>query len=209
MRAVLFLLCFCLTASGQVSYWFSQWQRKPDAKTAQEFFMLAGTNVLFTYTNNHVVINSSGGGSPTPPPGFSYWYSDGTNLWWTNSSPSEVRIGKTGGQWNIQLRTDGTANFYSNVTVKATLYAGTLDVDGDISSLTGVFYGDGSGLSNVVCTTVGLTVTQRVMLAGSVLQDNVYSNGLLVASSSAHGYSLLLPGGGYLLQPSGGSFLLP
>lgn len=57
------LLCsvLCATASTP-SYWFSGFQTKPDAKQAQEYFFLEGTNILFTYTNNRVVINSTGGG---------------------------------------------------------------------------------------------------------------------------------------------------
>lgn len=65
----LVLICFTALASTP-SYWFSQWQVKPDAQQAQQFFMLAGTNILFTYRTNHVIINSSGGGlGPPGPPG--------------------------------------------------------------------------------------------------------------------------------------------
>lgn len=44
-----------------MSYWWGQMVKKPDAKTSQEFFFLAGTNVTFTYTNNRVIINGSPG----------------------------------------------------------------------------------------------------------------------------------------------------
>lgn len=57
-------LAAVLTAVGQPSYWFSQWEKKPDAQTAQQFFMVPGANVTFTYATNHVIINSSGGGGP-------------------------------------------------------------------------------------------------------------------------------------------------
>lgn len=58
--SALVIIFMCLQAQAQVSYWFSQWQKKPDAKTAQEFFMVPGQNVNFTYASNHVIINASG-----------------------------------------------------------------------------------------------------------------------------------------------------
>ena len=66
--------------------------------------------------------------------------------------------------------------------------------------------------------TNGMSVTQSVVcFSGSVSNllafTNVYQMGRLVASGpfagSGHGPSLILPGGGYLIQPSGGSLLLP
>lgn len=54
------LLFVSLTVEAQVSYWFSQWQKKPDAQTAQEFFMVPGAGVTFTYATNHVIINANG-----------------------------------------------------------------------------------------------------------------------------------------------------
>ena len=63
--------------------------------------------------------------------------------------------------------------------------------------------------------TTGLSVTQTLLLV-SVGLTNLYTNafvdGLLVASGPAgasHLSSILLPGGGYLLQPGGGTILLP
>jgi len=59
-------LCLFLFGSqalfAQPSYWFSQWERKPDAAQAQAFFILPGLGIYFTYTNNRVVVNSTGGG---------------------------------------------------------------------------------------------------------------------------------------------------
>lgn len=52
----------CLESQAQVSYWFSQWQKKGNAQDAQEFFMWPGTNISFSYASNHVIINSTGGG---------------------------------------------------------------------------------------------------------------------------------------------------
>lgn len=72
----LVLICFTVLASTP-SYWFSQWQVKPDAQQAQQFFMLPGANINFTYGSNHVIINATGGiGPPGPagPPG-----ANGTN----------------------------------------------------------------------------------------------------------------------------------
>lgn len=50
----------CLESQAQVSYWFSQWQKKGNAKDAQEFFMWPGTNIYFSYASNHVIINGTG-----------------------------------------------------------------------------------------------------------------------------------------------------
>jgi len=75
------------------------------------------------------------------------------------------------------------------------------------------WYGDGAGLTNV--PTVGLTVTQTLLLVSggtTNLYTNSFANGLLVASgpvTAGHLSSIILPGGGYLLQPSGGTILLP
>ena len=53
----------CATVSqAQVSYWFSQWQRRGDAADVQDFFMWPGTNIAFSYASNHVIINGTGGG---------------------------------------------------------------------------------------------------------------------------------------------------
>ena len=67
MLRILFLLALLgLSASAQtVSYWFQQWQRKPDAQQAQEYFMVPGANMTFTYASNHVILNAGGGGGIT------------------------------------------------------------------------------------------------------------------------------------------------
>lgn len=60
--AILFLLLVPLIVFGQtVSYWFQGWQRKPDAQQAQEYFMVPGANMTFTYATNHVILNTVGG----------------------------------------------------------------------------------------------------------------------------------------------------
>lgn len=75
-------------------------------------------------------------------------------------------------------------------------------------------------LSNTVAALPGgLTVTQKLALSldGSLTNVAVYTNlyvgGLLAASGPfappSHGPSLILPGGGYLTQPGGGTLLLP
>lgn len=56
------LLFMCGGSQAQtVSYWFQGWQRKPDAKQAQEYFIVPGANVIFTYQTNRVIINAPGG----------------------------------------------------------------------------------------------------------------------------------------------------
>ena len=78
-------------------------------------------------------------------------------------------------------------------------------------------YLGGVAVSGTNWPTVGLSITQKVVLFGSSLTNtlaftNVFANGLLVASgafASAHAGSIIMPGGGYLIQPSGGSLLLP
>lgn len=59
------LLLSCLTASAAVSFWFENWQPKPDAKQAAAYFMVPGANVTFTYATNRVIINATGGGGGT------------------------------------------------------------------------------------------------------------------------------------------------
>jgi hypothetical protein len=86
------------------------------------------------------------------------------------------------------LRTAGSATFQSDMTVSQ-----------------GASYFHAGGIST----------TQSVMLVfgGSTnVWTNAFVNGLLIASGPAgagHASSLILPGGGYLLQPNGGTFLLP
>jgi hypothetical protein len=80
-------------------------------------------------------------------------------------------------------------------------------------SFTGTFYGNGTGLSNVVSTTTGLTTNLCVVFCDATTNTLNFTNGLLVAINGtvapAHCSSIILPGGGYLLQPSGGSLCLP
>lgn len=59
LLALLVLLC-ATVMHAQVSYWFSQWQKKGNAQDAQEFFMWPGTNIYFSYASNHVIINGTG-----------------------------------------------------------------------------------------------------------------------------------------------------
>lgn len=69
MTRLLLILALCPVAvmAGTPSYWFGQLQSKPDAKTAQEFWFVAGTNILMTYKTNHVIINVLGGTNTGPP----------------------------------------------------------------------------------------------------------------------------------------------
>lgn len=59
-RLLLMLPLVCLSAGAQVTYWFQEWQKKPDAYSAQQYFMWPGTNIVFSYASNHVIINSGG-----------------------------------------------------------------------------------------------------------------------------------------------------
>lgn len=59
--ALILLLCSGLGVWAQPSYWWSQLQRKPDAKQSQEFWFVPGQGIFFTYQTNHVIINASGG----------------------------------------------------------------------------------------------------------------------------------------------------
>lgn len=74
------------------------------------------------------------------------------------------------------------------------------------------FTGDGSGLTNVPCTTVGVTTNFAVGFADTN-QTNLlhFVNGLLasVTPYSISGSKIILPGGGYLTQPGGSKLLLP
>lgn len=55
-----FLFLSGVAYSQNVSYWFQGWQTKPNAQQAQAYFMLPGTNISFTYSNNRVIINGTG-----------------------------------------------------------------------------------------------------------------------------------------------------
>jgi hypothetical protein len=52
------LMLSSVAGHAQVSYWWSQLQRKPDAKQSQEFWFVPGQGIFFTYETNHVIINS-------------------------------------------------------------------------------------------------------------------------------------------------------
>ncbi len=62
LKILTVLIILCSTASAQyVSYWFQGWQRQGNARDAQEYFIVPGANVLFTYQTNRVIINAPGG----------------------------------------------------------------------------------------------------------------------------------------------------
>lgn len=54
------LLLLPVLSQSQVSYWFQGFQRQGNAQYAQQYFFLAGSNVVITYTNPYVYINSTG-----------------------------------------------------------------------------------------------------------------------------------------------------
>lgn len=116
----------------------------------------------------------------------------GISLTWTNPY---VYINATG--TNIATATNATYAAYAQF---ATNWLGSNSM---WSALAGNPFGYSTG-------TVGLSVTQfyNDLMVGT--RSNVFSNGLLVASGSWTGPSLIQPAGlGYLRQPDGGSFLLP
>lgn len=57
---VLLVLLWATVLHAQITYWWSQMLKKPDAKQSQEFFFVPGTNIYFTYATNRVIINGSG-----------------------------------------------------------------------------------------------------------------------------------------------------
>lgn len=175
---VLILLVPVAAFAQYVSYWFQGWQRQGNARDAQEYFMVPGAGIYFTYApTNRVIINAF---TNAPIPGSGPWFSDGTNVWWTNTIPGQVYIGNGSGP-HINLYTDGRGNFESNLTTKAKLSSLTLEVSSN-AVFGGILYGNGAGLSNVPCTTIGLTITQYMtdFMLGQI--TNVYSNGLLVVT---------------------------
>lgn len=57
---VLLVLLWATVLHAQITYWWSQMLKKPDAKQSQEYFFVPGTNIYFTYATNRVIINGSG-----------------------------------------------------------------------------------------------------------------------------------------------------
>ena len=112
---------------------------------------------------------------------------------------------------SMQVASD--ASFWGNVYFRG---PNTNFIEGDvIMTGLGAFYGNGAGLTNVPCTTTGLSITQSLLLVSggtTNLYTNAFANGLLIASGpviSAHGPSWVWPGGGYILWPGGSTILLP
>jgi len=194
----------CATVSqAQVSYWFSQWQRRGDAADVQDFFMWPGNNVTFSYASNHVIINSAGGGTTNYIPGFGitfnvigpYTYEiEGAAAPAPPPAPELTGDVESGPGYGAQVAT------VTNVS--------PLGLAGQVLTATGtgITWKDLPGC-------VGLSITQHMtdFLIGAI--TNVFSNGLLVATGpyvTPGGEFLIQPAGlGYLLQPSGDRFLLP
>lgn len=205
--AILFLLLVPLIVFGQtVSYWFQGWERKPDARQAQEYFMLPGYGMTFTYANNRVILNVNTSALPSPAVG--PWSTDGTNVWWTNTIPGQVYIGNGSGP-HINLYTDGRGNFESNLTTKAKLSSLTLEVSSN-AVFGGILYGNGAGLTNV--PTVGLTTNFTVFLSNGDTNQLFFTNGLLVAMSQGtpvfSGFYLLDDSGANILDDNGNKIIV-
>ena len=95
--AAILLLLSCITGLSQVSFWWSEMLRKPDAAQSQAFWFVPGANVTFSYATNHVIISSSGGGGgPWDPLGAAH---DATNSfpWLVLSDPAGA--GTTAANW--------------------------------------------------------------------------------------------------------------
>ncbi len=78
MRRIIAALLLCsVSAMGQASYWFNNWERSGNAQQAQQYFMLPGTGINFTYDSalQHVTIN---GAAPYVDPFWQLAYAKGT-----------------------------------------------------------------------------------------------------------------------------------
>lgn len=245
-----FLTSFiCLYVSAQPSYWFQGWERKPDAKQAQAYFMLPGTNVTFTYLTNRVIINAGVGGGGGP---FVLKAGDTmtgvltvlTNVVLVSASctnilsPCSITINGSGMydsispgyfgsfappqsvQLNPQGLISGPGVLFNNGVTTASIYYDPgnffvfdqpVNFANNVAS-SGIFYGDGSGLSNIVATTTGLTTNLCFVDCAGLTNVLNFTNGLLMAINGSvgpsHGPSLLLEGGGYILLESGDTILL-
>lgn len=128
MRRFAVLVVFLMTSGlcpAQVSYWFRGWQTKPDARQAQEYFMVPGANVVFTYATNRVIINAAGGGGGT------------LQLFGDVTSPLTVLPNVT-----ATLKNTGTLGTYVKTTFDAqgreTSGSATLDLATDVTGDLGV-----------------------------------------------------------------------
>lgn len=96
--------------------------------------------------------------------------------------------------------------FVTEGTTHNLIHNGALTINGTGAALTntGDYYAV-KGASIVP----GISITQHLTdyVLGTI--TNVFAHGILVASGVSHGSSLILPGGGYILQVNGGSLLLP
>lgn len=223
---VIFALCLCAsTAWGQtMSYWWSQMVKKPDAEQSADYFMLPGTNITFTIVNNHVVISSSGGGGTNSPSVITNIASQFYVLKTGDTMTGQLVITNGNAFGNIVLWADSvseisfrlTNGYIGNLTYETNgfnMYDYLTVTGGDIST-DGIFNGDGSGLTNVTATTSGLTTNVSVVFTATMTTNTLnFTNGLLMAINGTvapvHCSSLVLPGGGYLIQPNLGTLCLP
>jgi hypothetical protein len=227
--SILSLFLLASTAMGQVSYWFSQFQKQGNAQLAQQFFATNGPGITFSYNGSRWVISATGGGlSPNVvtnggTPTFNGMYVDGTLtiINYTNIPTLQFNGKDAGGSqvfglfsfdptnqifnFNYPLQFDAQylTNAYSDLFTPSTnIPPGLLgfDVNGD-------WY-----------WAKGLSVTQQVVMwsgtvSNQVAYTNAYIGGLLVASGPAagptHSPSWIWPNGGHILWPNGGYILLP
>lgn len=230
---ILLLVTFASTARAQYQAWAVSWlQHAYSAQAGRDYMgitnFVAGSNVSFTITSRNGVPYVTIGVTAAINPNITNIANQYYVLKSGDTMTGQLVITNGNAFGNIVLWADSVAEisfrltngYIGNFTYELNgfnLYDNLLVTGGDVAT-DGIFYGDGSGLSNVVATTTGLSVTQNVVFwSGSVSNlvayTNVYQGGLLVASGQsagpAHGASLIQPGGGYLLQPGGGTILLP
>lgn len=138
------------------------------------------------------------------------------NLNFTNSIGATVRLYMFGNYTLVYTNSEGPGSIEFNRD-------GVIFADGFRAGSigNGAFQGDGSGLTNILSTnivgtiqTVGLTTNFDVVFANTGLTNTLsFTNGLLASITGmappAHGPSIVLPGGGYLIQPGGSTLLLP
>lgn len=200
--AAILLLLSMLVAEAQPSYWFSQLQRKPDAKQSQEFWFVPGQNMFFTYATNRVILNSAGGGGgPWDPLGAAH---DATNgfPWLVLSDPAGAAHNATNGfpwgvlydaaglaatkahdatngfPWGVLYDPAGAAHdATNNFTIPATKLIG-------FAPGTGVTFTTNTGVLSINSTGgggAGLTTNFSVYFADGTLNSLVFSNGGLQA----------------------------
>lgn len=181
--AILILLILGVGVFAQtISYFNSGFLRQPNAVMDRDYLgvtnFTAGTNILFTHPSPLVYQINLSGGSPMPPAS-GVWYTDGTNIWWTNSIPGQVQIGD-GSTMKVKLSTDGQGVFESNLTSKAKLASQTLEVS-STSAFGDLMRIRGGGVQLTNCSLL-VTGAQYIALSNGAAYV-LFTNGTLTVSA--------------------------